>query len=97
MVAPLVKRWREQTLPDEQAFYRSLGLSDAFAVCAVGEVLGSRATPDSKGWGFSIADMARLGLKDTVYLGDGTYEKDSALFRKYLVPITADECVALLK
>jgi hypothetical protein len=97
IVAPLVKRWREVSLPDEQAFYQALGLSDAFAVCAVGEVLDSRSTPLTRGWGFSITDMARLGMANTVYLGDGVYEKDSALFRKYLVPITADECLALMK
>jgi hypothetical protein len=31
-----------------------------------------------------------------VYLGDGAYE-DSVRFRKYLVRISADECLALLK
>lgn len=97
IVAPLLRAWQEKTLPDEQAFYRSLGLSDAFAVCAVGEVLSTRATPETKGWGFSIDDMARLGLKNTVYLGAGSYERNSALFQKYLVPITADECTALLR
>lgn len=41
--------------------------------------------------------MARLGLAHTVYLGEGGYERDSARFRQHLVPITADECLALLK
>jgi len=36
-------------------------------------------------------------MTHTVYLGDGAYEKDSARFRQYLVPISADECLALLK
>ena len=46
--------------------------------------------------GHLVADMARLGLTNTVYLGDGAYE-DSARFRKYLVRISADECLAMLK
>jgi hypothetical protein len=28
--------------------------------------------------------MARLGMTNTVYLGDGTYEKDSFRFQQYL-------------
>ncbi len=96
-IAREVKQWRATSLVDEQAFYRSLGLDDAFAVCAVGDVLGSRATADTRGWGFSIADMVRLGLSNTVYLGDGVYEQDSALFRKYLVPITEAECRSRMK
>lgn len=92
-----VREWRANSLADEQAFYRSLGLDDAFAVCAVGEVLESRATAETRGWGFSIVDMVRLGLANTVYLGDGEYERDSALFRKYLVPITAAECRSRMK
>jgi hypothetical protein len=79
------------------AFYARLGLRDAFAVCAVGAVLERRPGYAGQiGWGFSLADMARLGLTNTVYLGYGAYE-DSARFRKYLVPISADECWAMLK
>lgn len=85
------------TRPDEAAFYARLGLSDAFAVCAVGDVLERRPGYAGQiGWGFSLADMARLGLTHTVYLGEGRYEADSARFRQYLVPLVADECLALL-
>jgi hypothetical protein len=86
------------TRRDEADFYAQLGLQDAFAVCAVGDVLEKR--PDftgQRGWGFSLADMARLGLAYTVYLGEGRYEKDSARVRQYLMIISADECLALLK
>ena len=41
--------------------------------------------------------MERFGLSNTVYLGDGVYEKDSLRFRQYLWLISADECLALLK
>jgi hypothetical protein len=83
---------------DEAAFYSSLGIKDAFAVCAVGDVLEKRPGYAGQiGWGFSLADMARLGLANTVYLGEGHYERDSSRFRQYLVPITADDCLALLK
>lgn len=85
------------TMKDEADFYAKLGLSDAFAVCAVGDVLEKRPGYAGQiGWGFSLADMARLGLTNTVYLGEGAYE-DSARFRKYLVRISADECLAMLK
>lgn len=86
------------TQKDEADFYAQLGLNDAFAVCAVGDDLEARfGFAGRKGWGFSIADMARLGLTHTVYLGDGSYEKDSSRFRKYLAQISADDCLALVK
>jgi hypothetical protein len=86
------------TRKDEAEFYASLGLDDAFAVCGVGDVLEKRPGYAGQiGWGFSLADMARLGLTNTVYLGEGRYEQDSSRFRQYLVPITADDCLALLK
>ena len=85
------------TQKDEADFYAQLGLNDAFAVCAVGDDLEERfGFAGRKGWGFSIADMARLGLTHTVYLGDGSYEKDSSRFRKYLAQIRADDCLALV-
>jgi hypothetical protein len=85
------------TRPDETAFYAGLGLSDAFAVCAVGDVLEKRPGYAGQiGWGFSLTDVARLGLTHTVYLGEGRYETDSARFRRYLVPISADDCLSLL-
>jgi hypothetical protein len=93
-----VLRAIERTRQDEADFYASLGLRDAFAVCAVGDVLEKRPGYAGQiGWGFSLPDMARLGLTHTVYLGEGRYEKDSARFRQYLVPISADECLAMLK
>jgi hypothetical protein len=86
------------TQKDEAAFYANLGLNDDFAVCAVGDVLEKHpGFAGQIGWGFSLADMARLGLIHTVYLGEGRYERDSSRFRQYLVPITADDCLALLK
>ena len=86
------------TQKDEAEFYASLGLNDAFAACAVGDVLEKRPGYAGQiGWGFSLADMARLGLANTVYLGEGRYERDSSRFRQYLVPLSADDCLALLK
>jgi len=86
------------TRKDEADFYASLGLDDAFAVCAVGDVLEKRpGYAGQKGWGLSLADMARLGLAHTVYLGEGRYERDSSRFRQNLVLLGADDCLALLK
>ena len=86
------------TRKGEADFYTSLGLDDAFAVRAVGDVLERRpGYAGQKGWGFSLADMARLGLAHTVYLGEGRYERDSSRFQQNLVLLGADECLALLK
>ncbi len=72
-------------------------LKNAFAVCAVGDVLEKRPGYAGQiGWGFSLADMAHLGLTHTVYLDDGAYE-ESTRFRKYHVRISADECLAMMK
>ncbi|UXB09964.1 hypothetical protein GP476_00165 (plasmid) [Aeromonas dhakensis] len=84
------------TMKDEADFYSQLGLNDVFAVCAVGDVLEKRSGYSGQiGWGFTIPDMARFGMTNTVYLGDGAYE-DSARFQKYLMRISADECQAML-
>lgn len=86
------------TRPDETDFYAKLGLNDAFAVCAVGDVLEKRQGVEGhKGWGFSLSDMERFGMANTVYLGKGIYEKDSTRFRRYLWLMSADECLAFLK
>ena len=83
---------------DEADFYAELGLDDAFAVCAVGDALEQRfGFTGRKGWGFSIEDMVQLGLANTVYLGSGRYEKDSAGFKRYLAQISAEDCRQLLQ
>jgi hypothetical protein len=82
---------------DEADFYAELGLDDAFAVCAVGDELEERfGFTGRKGWGFSVEDMVRLGLANTVYLGSGRYEQDSAGFLRYLARISAEDCRQLL-
>jgi hypothetical protein len=87
-----------RTEQDEAAFYAELGLDDAFAVCAVGDVLEQRPeAAGRKGWGFSVADMVRLGLVNTVYLGEVAYDASSARFRQYLIRLGADECRTLLR
>jgi hypothetical protein len=85
-----------QSIADEGKYFAQLGLDDAFAACGVGEVLEKRPDfRDQWGWGFTLADMERLGLAHTSYLGNGAYESNSG-FRKYLVQLTADECLSLL-
>jgi hypothetical protein len=86
------------TQKDEADFYAQLGLDDAFAVCGVGDELEKRpGFGERRGWGFSLEHMARLGLANTVYLGEGRYETDSARFRRHLLQISADECLAMLR
>lgn len=88
----------DETRQDEADFYARLGLDDAFAVCAVGDEPEQRfGFTGRKGWGFSVEDMVRLGLANTVYLGRGRYEKDSAGFARYLAQISADDCRQLLQ
>jgi len=96
-VRDLVARIAE-TRQDEADFYAQLGLDDAFAVCAVGDEPEQRfGFTGRKGWGFSVEDMVRLGMANTVYLGRGRYEKDSAGFKRYLAQISADDCRQLLQ
>lgn len=86
-----------ESVAAEGRYYAQLGLADTFAACGVGDVLEKRpGFKDQRGWGFSIADMERLGLAHTSYLGDGAYEA-SWRFKTYLVALTADECVSLLR
>ena len=62
---PLSRTWGRSPSLTRQAeadFYGSLGLSDAFVVCAVGDALGRRpGFAGQRGWGLSLADMARPG------------------------------------
>jgi hypothetical protein len=84
---------------EEAKYFSLLGLNDAFSVCAVGDVSSAKVPDlkDKRGWGFSVEDMNRLGLKNTTYLGDGAYEKNSAYFVKYLALLSAADCLSLLK
>jgi hypothetical protein len=86
-----------QSIADEGKYFAQLGLDDAFAACGVGDVLEKRpGFEDQWGWGFSIADMERLGLAHTSYLGEGAYEANRR-FQRFLVRLTAEECVSLLR
>lgn len=81
---------------DERAFFTDLGLDDRFTVCGVGDVLERR--PDyrhQQGWGFALAEMARLGLPDTIYLGAGAYHQ-TPRFLDMLMPLTAQQCLDLM-
>jgi hypothetical protein len=51
---------------------------------------------DQWGWGFTLADMEKLGLAHTSYLGDGPYEANRR-FQSFLVRLTAEECGSLLR
>lgn len=96
-VRDLVARIAE-TRQDEADFYAGLGMDDAFAVCAVGDEPEQRfGFTGRKGWGFSVEDMVQLGLANTVYLGSGRYEQDSAGFKRYLAQISAGDCRQLLQ
>lgn len=76
----------------ETALYAKIGLKDdRFAVCGVGTRFDDRLTGTQRGWGFSIADMARLGLPPVRYLGPTAYE-DNPAFRRYLIRLTPEDC-----
>lgn len=76
---------------EEKAFYDGIGIADTFAICGVGPRFDDRLTGEQLGWGFSIADMARLGLPPVRYEGPGAYE-DNPAFRHWLIRLTPEDC-----
>jgi hypothetical protein len=77
---------------EEAALYERIGLeNDTFAICGVGPRFEDRLTGDQLGWGFSISDMARLGLPPVRYEGPGAYEESPA-FRRWLIRLTPEDC-----
>jgi len=82
----------EKLIAEEAALYERIGMkNDTFAVCGVGSRFDSRLTGDQRGWGFSIDDMARLGLPPVRYEGAGRYE-DNPGFRYWLIALTPEDC-----
>lgn len=81
----------EKLIAKEAALYERMGIKDTFAVCGVGARFDDRITGEQRGWGFSIDDMARLGLPPVRYEGQGRYE-DSAAFNKWLILLTPEDC-----
>lgn len=82
----------EALIAEEAALYQRIGLAnDTFAVCGVGKRFEGRLTGDQLGWGFSLEDMARLGLPPVRYEGAGRYE-DSAAFKRWLIVLTPEDC-----
>jgi ATP-dependent protease ClpP protease subunit len=82
----------EALIAEEAALYRQMGLAnDTFAVCGVGSRFDGRLSGDQLGWGFSLADMAQLGLPPVRYEGAGRYE-DSPAFKRWLILLTPEDC-----
>jgi hypothetical protein len=82
----------ESLIAEEKALYERIGVADTFAICGVGPRFDNRLTGDQLGWGFSIADMARLGLPPVRYEGPGAYE-DSPAFKHWLIQLTPKDCL----
>jgi ATP-dependent protease ClpP protease subunit len=82
----------EALIAEEAALYQQIGLAnDTFAVCGVGKRFDGRLSGEQLGWGFSLADMARLGLPPVRFEGKGRYE-DSAAFKRWLIRLTPEDC-----
>jgi hypothetical protein len=81
----------EALIAEEKALYENIGVADTFAVCGVGPRFDDRLTGAQLGWGFSIADMARLGLPPVRYEGPGVYE-DNPGFKHWLIRLTPEDC-----
>lgn len=82
----------EALIAEEAKLYQRIGLAnDTFAVCGVGTRFDGRLTGDQLGWGFSLEDMARLGLPPARYEGAGRYE-ESAAFKRWLILLTPKDC-----
>jgi hypothetical protein len=83
----------EALVAEEAALYARIGLAnDTFAICGVGSRFDSLLAGEQRGWGFSIADMERLGLPPVHYEGKGAYE-DSPAFRHWLIRLTPEDCL----
>jgi hypothetical protein len=82
----------ESLIVEEKALYDRIGVADTFAICGVGPRFDSRLTGEQLGWGFSIADMARLGLPAVRYEGPGAYE-DSPAFKHWLIQLRPEDCL----
>lgn len=95
-----IEAWLDEAVPavealivEEAALYERIGLpNDTFAICGVGDRFDDRLSGDQVGWGFSVADMARLGLPPVRYEGLGAYE-DSPAFRQWLIQLAPEDCV----
>jgi hypothetical protein len=94
-----LENWLDEAVPtlealiaEEAALYDRIGVDDTFAVCGVGERFNDRLSGDQLGWGFSIADMARLGLPPVRYEGEGAYEESPA-FMHWLIQLTPEDCL----
>jgi hypothetical protein len=85
-------RTLEALIVEEAALYDRIGLpNDTFAICGVGPRFDDRLTGEQLGWGFSIPDMARLGLPPVRYEGPGAYE-DNPAFKHWLIQLTPEDC-----
>ena len=95
-----IDAWLDKAVPtlealivEEAALYERIGLpNDTFAICGVGTRFDDRLTGDQRGWGFSIADMARLGLPPVAYEGPGAYE-DNPAFQHWLIQLRPEDCL----
>jgi hypothetical protein len=95
-----IEAWLDEAVPtlealivEEKALYDRIGLAnDTFAICGVGPRFDDRLSGQQLGWGFSIADMARLGLPPVRYEGPGAYE-DSPAFKHWLIQLTPEDCL----
>jgi Clp protease len=95
-----IEAWLDEAVPtlealivEEAALYDRIGLAnDTFAICGVGPRFEDRLTGDQLGWGFSIPDMARLGLPPVRYEGPGAYE-DNPAFKHWLIQLTPEDCL----
>jgi hypothetical protein len=96
-----IEAWLDEAVPtiealivQEKALYDRIGLADdTFAICGVGPRFDDRLSGEQRGWGFSIADMARLGMPPVRYEGSGAYE-DSPAFTHWLIQLTPEDCLS---
>ncbi len=82
----------EALIVEEKAFYDRIGIADTFASCGVGPRFDNRLIGEQLGWGFSLPDMARLGLPPVSYEGPGAYEDNSG-FTHWLIRLTPEDCL----
>ncbi|WP_102868665.1 hypothetical protein [Pseudovibrio exalbescens] len=80
----------EAIIKDEKAFSANLGLTGDFANFGLRpDHFNAYEASGKKGWTFTLEDMRRLGLKQVLYEGDGSYASSKGV-QRYLTVLSLD-------
>lgn len=87
-------QYMNESKADEAAFYDMLGVSGEFAIHGLRpEHIETFFSGTKGGWTFSIDDMAKLGLQNVSYLGEGAYHESPNVAFNLFVPVVTDDYI----